>query len=117
MEEIKNETESTVAKKGRKRETAEQKEERRLKKLNKVVEENEIIFEQLKNLNSGIKKYIGNLTSKEVEKLKNNLNATIVLIDSTLEEKLIKEKEEKEKQVKKQISDLEAQLEALKKQL
>jgi len=106
-------------KRGRKRETPEQKEERRLKKLNAIVEveENEIIFTQLKNLQSGIKKGVSKLSSKEIEKLKKSLSDALESIDNTLNEVKEKEEADRKKKIAKEIEETEAKLAELKKQL
>lgn len=70
----------------------------------------DVVFSIVSDLNKAIKKNIDKLSSTEVSKLKSTLNASVLMIDLTLTEKV-----EKEKSIKK--AKLEKELEAIQKEL
>jgi type II secretory pathway component PulF len=109
--------EETPIKRGRKKETAEQKEARKQKKLNDILTDENLVINQLKNVKAGIKQTITKLSAKDIEKIKNSLSDMLNSIDVTLKESQEKEEEERKRNLFKEIDQLEKRALELRSQL
>lgn len=111
--------EQVAKKRGRKPMTESEKESAKLKRLEKKNEVKAIIltdvdiFNTIQDLQKQIKKNIDKLSASDVNKVKSLLNMSVMQIDVTLTDKIVKEKAAKKAKLEKELEQIQKELSLL----